>query len=471
MSKEKRRVLILDDEFEVRKLLSDYLTSKKGGYEVVQAANIDEALSVAVRQPFDHILSDVFLGPEDDPDVETGLDFLRKAKAAGIDSNIIIMSGKADVDMAMEAIHMGAVDYFHKPVTAEHLFFVLRRAEEQARLKKENELLRNEVKQKYSFQNIIARSPAMKHIFGVIDKVKDYKTTVLVTGESGTGKELVAKALHFNSVRKNAPFIPVNCGGIPENLLESEFFGHVKGAFTDAVRGKKGLFEEANGGTLFLDELGDLPLTLQVKLLRVLQEEEIRPVGDTRTIKVDVRIIAATAIDLSKAVTEGRFREDLFYRINVLSIVIPPLRERKEDIKLLVDHFIEKYNKRLNTNIEGVSPEAMQILLDYRWPGNVRELENLIERAMVLSDGKMIKAEDLPPSVNTSISKENVDGLVGLDATDLSIKKASKVLERELIKRALERTKGNKTQACSLLEISLPALLYKMKEFGMMPAT
>ncbi len=470
MSK-KRRVLILDDEFEIRKILSAYLTSKKGGYEVAQAANIEEAMSMATKQPFDHILSDVFLGPADDPDVETGLDFLKRAKAAGIESNIIIMSGKADVDLAMEAIHLGAVDYFHKPVTAEHLLFVLRRAEEQTRLKKENELLRNEVKNKYSFQNIIARSPAMENIFGVIEKVKDYKTTVLVTGESGTGKELVAKALHFNSIRKNGPFIPVNCGGIPENLLESEFFGHVKGAFTDAVRGKKGLFEEANGGTLFLDELGDLPLTLQVKLLRVLQEEEIRPVGDTRTIKVDVRIIAATAMDLSKAVEEGRFREDLYYRINVLSIVIPPLRERKEDIKLLVDHFIAKYNKRLETNIQGVSPEAMQILLDYRWPGNVRELENLIERAMVLSDGKLIKAEDLPPSVNTSISKESVDGLVGLDATNLSIKKASKVLERELIKRALERTKGNKTQACNLLEISLPALLYKMKEYGMMPAS
>ncbi len=467
----KRRVLILDDEFEVRKVLSAYLTSKKGGYEVAQAATIEEALSMATRQPFDHIISDVYLGPEDDPDVETGLDFFRRAKAAGVESNIIIMSGKANVDIAMEAIHMGAVDYFHKPITAEHLFFILRRAEEQARLKKENALLRNEINQKYSFKNIIAKSPAMGHIFDVIKKVKDYKTTVLVTGESGTGKELVAKALHYNSIRRNGPFIPVNCGGIPENLLESEFFGHVKGAFTDAVRGKRGLFEEANGGTLFLDELGDLPLTLQVKLLRVLQEEEIRPVGDTRTIKVNVRIVAATAADLSKAVAEGKFREDLYYRINVLSIVIPPLRERKEDIRLLVDHFLEKYNKRLNMKIKGISPEAMQMILDYQWPGNVRELENLMERAMVLSDGKIIKAEDLPPSINTSISKENVDGLVGLDATNLSIKKASKVLERELIKRALERTKGNKTQACHLLEISLPALLYKMKEYGLTPST
>ncbi len=466
----KRRVLILDDEFEVRKTLTAYLASRKGGYDVVQASTIDEAMSIAAKQPLDHILSDVFLGPVSDPDVETGLDFLRKAKAAGIESNIIIMSGKADVDMAMEAIHLGAVDYFHKPVTAEHLFFVLRRAEEQARLKKENALLRNEVKQKYSFQNIIAKSPAMGSIFNVIDKVKDYKTTVLVTGESGTGKELVAKALHFNSIRRNASFIAVNCGGIPENLLESEFFGHVKGAFTDAVRGKKGLFEEANGGTLFLDELGDLPLTLQVKLLRVLQEEEIRPVGDTRTIKVDVRIVAATAIDLSKAVADGRFREDLFYRINVLSIAIPSLRERKEDIMLLVEHFLQKYNKRLNTNVKAVSPDAMHMLMDYQWPGNVRELENLMERAIVLSDGNIIKAEDLPPSINTSISKESVDGLVGLDASNLSIKKASKVLERELIKRALERTGGNKTQACHLLEISLPALLYKMKEYGLMAA-
>ncbi len=466
----KKRVLIIDDEYEIRKIIASFLTSKKGGYDAVQAAGLDEALDLAVKQPFDHILSDIYLGPEDDPDAETGLDFLRKAKAAGVEANFIMMSGKADTDLAMQCIHNGAADYIHKPIIADQLFFVLKRAEEQARLKKENQILRSAVDERYSFRNIIARSPAMNRIFDVIEKVKDYKTTVLITGESGTGKELVAKALHFNSIRKNAPFIPVNCGGIPENLLESEFFGHVKGAFTDAVRSKKGLFEEANGGTLFLDELGDLPLTLQVKLLRVLQEEEIRPVGDTRTIKVDVRIVAATAINLEKAVQEGRFREDLYYRINVLSISIPPLRERKEDIHLLVDHFLKKYNKRLGIDVQGVSPEAMHLLLEYQWPGNVRELENLMERAMVLSDGKIIKADDLPPSINNSISKESVDGLVGLDAANLSIKKASKVLEKELIKRALRRTGGNKTQACHLLEISLPALLYKMKEYGLMAA-
>ncbi len=469
----KPRVLVIDDEFEARNTVASILGSSRGGFDVVQAANEDEGLSLIKNQNFDHILTDIFLRPNPDKKMTgmepgNGIHFLQQVKALGIKSNIIMMSGQADVDIAMHAINLGAADYIHKPVSAGHLFFVLRRIEEQARLKKENALLRNEVEERYSFSNIVARSPEMQRIFDVIEKVKDYKTTVLITGESGTGKELVAKALHFNSVRRNAPFIAINCGGIPENLLESELFGHVKGAFTDAIRAKKGLFEEANGGTLFLDELGDLPLSLQVKLLRVLQEEEIRPLGDNRTIKVDVRIVAATAKDLSQSVREGKFREDLYYRINVLSMIIPPLRERKEDIRLLVEHFREKYNQRLNTDIQGVSPDAMHLLLEYKWPGNVRELENVIERAMVLTENKIIQVEDLPPQLKPGHQGigDSCTQIPGLDNSILSIKKGSKILERVLIKRALEKTGGNKTQAAQLLEISLPALLYKMKDYG-----
>ncbi|MCK4426009.1 MAG: sigma 54-interacting transcriptional regulator, partial [Deltaproteobacteria bacterium] len=276
-----------------------------------------------------------------------------------------------------------------------------------------------------------------------------------------------AKAIHFNSIRAKAPFVPINCGGIPENLLESELFGYVKGAFTDAVRAKKGLFEEAHKGTLFLDELGDMPLSLQVKLLRVLQEEEVRPLGDTRCIQVDVRIVAATAKDLAQEVSKGNFREDLFYRINVLSIVIPPLRDRKEDIPLLVDHFIERYNSRLKKKVEGVNPEVMHLFLEYKWPGNIRELENAIERAMVYADNPTIQARDLPPQIWAGSRVESASPITALDGSIFSIKKSSKMLERGLIIKALDETKGNKTKASHLLEISLPALLYKIKDYGL----
>jgi two-component system response regulator AtoC len=398
-----------------------------------------------------------------------GLYFLRAAKERGISANIIMMSGKADVDMALDAIGMGACDYLDKPFTARQLFFVLKRAEAQTKLRRENAQLRVEVQDKYSFHNIVAKSPQMERIFDIIQKVADYKTTVLVTGESGTGKELVAKAIHFNSIRRKAPFVAINCGGIPENLLESELFGHVKGAFTDAVRTKKGLFEEADGGTLFLDELGDLPLQLQVKLLRVLQEEEIRPLGDTRSIKVDVRIVAATAKDLAKEAMRGKFREDLFYRINVLSIILPPLRNRKEDIPILVEHFLQKYNRRLKMDVQGLSHETMNVFLQYQWPGNVRELENVIERALVLADGPIINVDELPPQMMVGTELAGIAAVPGLDDSILSIKKSSKILEKELIQRALAKTKGNKTQAAHILEISLPALLYKMKDYGLAP--
>jgi two-component system, NtrC family, response regulator AtoC len=461
----KLRILVIDDEYDVRNIVVDILTSKKAGYDVVQAANAVEGLALAQKQPFDHIISDIYMQPED------GLQFLKKAKDAEVSANIIMMSGQADIDMALEAIKLGASDFIFKPIVSDHLLFVLRRAEEKAGLLKENAFLRAEVHKNYSFHNIVAKSFQMKRIFAVIQRVADYKTTVLITGESGTGKELVAKAIHFNSIRAKAPFVPINCGGIPENLLESELFGYVKGAFTDAIRAKKGLFEEAHKGTLFLDELSDMPLSLQVKLLRVLQEEEIRPLGDTRCIHVDVRIVAATAKDVAEEVRKGNFREDLFYRINVLSIFIPALRDRKEDIPLLVDHFIKKYNSRLTKEVEGVSPEVMNLFSEYKWPGNIRELENTIERAMVYSDTPIIQVKDLPPQIRAGFKVKSASPISTLGGSVFSIKKSSKILERELILKALDETKGNKTKASKLLEISLPALLYKLKDYGLAAET
>jgi two-component system response regulator AtoC len=296
-----------------------------------------------------------------------------------------------------------------------------------------------------------------------VQTVADHKTTILITGESGTGKELIAKAIHTNSNRSSAPLVSINCGGIPQNLLESELFGYKKGAFTDALKDKPGRFEEANGGTLFLDEIGELPLPLQVKLLRVLQEEEITPLGGIGTQKIDVRIIVATARDLTKEVQEGRFREDLFYRINVLPIHLPPLRERRGDIPLLVGYFIDLFNKKLGKNIEGLSSEAMPLLMEHPWPGNVRELENVIERAALLAKGSWITPRELPAALTQP--REIPPGLAPEDG--LSIKKASKQLERHLIQKALKITGGNRTQAAKILEISRPILIAKIKQYGL----
>ena len=322
-----KRILIIDDEENFRHMLSVILI--KEGYEVETASNGEEGLQRMAVFPFDQILCDIRMPRMD------GSDFLREIQKTGTEATIIMMSAYGTVDIAIEAMKLGAYDYISKPFKPDEIILTLRKAEEREQLRRENQLLRREVAKEYSFENIVSKNEKMQKLFDVIRKVAQYKSTVLIMGESGTGKELVARALHYNSDRSQNPFIPVNCGAIPENLLESELFGHVKGAFTDAIRTKKGLFEEADGGTLFLDEIGELPAQLQVKLLRVLQDGEIRRIGESKSIKIDVRIVAATVKDLSKEVNEGRFREDLFYRLNVLPIHIPPLRERKEDIPLL----------------------------------------------------------------------------------------------------------------------------------------
>jgi len=304
----------------------------------------------------------------------------------------------------------------------------------------------------------------MLDLFQTIKKIADYKTTCLILGESGTGKEMIAKAIHYNSSRKDRPFITVNCGAIPENLLESELFGHAKGAFTGAIKMKKGLFEEADTGTIFLDEIGELPLLLQVKLLRVIQEEEVRKVGDTHPIKINVRIIAATLKDLEKEIEKGTFREDLYYRLNVLPMTIAPLRERKEDIPILLEHFIQKMNDKFSVAVKGADANVMKILMDYDWPGNVREMENTIERAMVLVTGDELKVENLPKNIKASNTPRPSTAFTA-SPDELSIKKLSRLLEEDLIVKALSRAQGNRTRAAKLLEISHRALLYKLKKY------
>jgi two-component system response regulator AtoC len=452
-----KRILIIDDEESFRHMLSVILI--KEGYEVEASSNGEEGLQKAAASPFDQILCDIRMPHMD------GLEFLRKIKKTGVEAAIIMMSAYGTVDTAIEAMKLGAYDYISKPFKPDEIILTLRKAEEREQLRRENQLLKKEVEKEYSFESIVSKNEQMQKIFDVIRKVSQYKSTVLITGESGTGKELVARALHYNSDRSQNPFIAVNCGAIPENLLESELFGHAKGAFTDAIRTKKGLFEEADGGTLFLDEIGELPGQLQVKLLRVLQDGEIRRIGESKPIQIDVRIVAATVRDLSNEVNEGRFREDLFYRLNVLPIHIPPLRERKEDIPLLIQHFIGKYNKAMNKNVADIDRRALETLINYKWYGNVRELENTVERAIVLSEKKNIEFENLPMEVQNF--KEEFQAEPWPDE-EYSIKKTSKTLEINLIKKALKKTKGNHTHAAKLLEISHRALLYKIKEYGIL---
>jgi len=449
-----KRLLIIDDEENMRFLLKALL--EKEGYEVRLAADGQEGLDLLEKQAVDTILCDIRMPKMD------GIQFLGHVAEKNITATIITMSAYGTMDLAIETMKLGAYDYISKPFKPAEIILVLKKAEERERLKREIVLLRKEVENRYSFGSIIGKSRAMVEIFNTVSKVAGFKTSVLITGESGTGKELVAKAIHYNSPRSSNTFLAVNCGAIPENLLESELFGHKKGSFTGAVNDRKGIFEEADRGTLFLDEIGDLPHNLQVKLLRALQEGEIRRVGDERPVSVDVRVIAATAKDLARESARGLFREDLFYRLNVLPIHMPPLRERREDIPLLVDHFIGIYNERLNLSLQRATPAALKALLTYDWPGNIRELENIIERAMVLTDNTVLDVVDLPEHV-TADKQEDAYHIAD---DDYSIKTASRIIEAKLIRKALRKTGGNKTRAAKLLEISYPALLAKISDYA-----
>jgi two-component system response regulator AtoC len=450
-------ILIIDDEKAVRDVLAALLSGE--GYRVTTAANGEEALAILEAQgagAFDYILSDIRMPKMD------GLEFLKRSRAMGCAAATIVMSAYGSVDTAIEAIKLGAYDYISKPFKADEVLIALRKAEERERLIRENRELRRTLQHGYQFENIVAKSPKMQGVLGLLQKVADYRSSVLILGESGTGKELLARAVHYNSNRKDGPFVTAHCGAIPEHLLESEFFGSEGPAGMEAVSPKRGLFEEANGGTLFLDEVVALPSFVQVKLLALLQGGTIRRVGGDRDLSMDVRVIAASVRDLEKEVEEGRFREDLFYRLNVIPVRVPPLRERREDIPLLVDHFLRLYGKQMGKDLHALTPEALDALLHYPWKGNVRELENVIERAVVLAEGKIVELEQLAPW----IQDDRRTAFLGVAPDEYSIKKVVPRIEKELITRALRKTRGNRTAASKLLEISHRAVLYKIKDFG-----
>jgi two-component system response regulator AtoC len=459
-----RRVLVVDDEETLRHTLQLFL--RQQGYEAVGAASVEAALQELEALPYDVVLAGLPAA------ARPGADLLTELQRRKLDPTVVVLAAPGAREAAVEAMKRGAYDHLPKPFVPDEVLLMLRKAEERDGLRRELERLRRQVRgadgAPGELDEMVGASPLMVDLFRTLRKIAEYKTTVLVGGESGTGKELVARALHKLSPRREAPFIAVNCGAIPAPLLESELFGHRKGAFTDALRDRKGLFEEASGGTLFLDEIGELPLALQVKLLRVLQEEELRRLGDTQDIRVDVRVVAATARDLQAEVARGAFREDLYYRLNVVSLRLPALRERREDIPLLIAHFMRRMNARLGLSIGGVTDAALRLLVAHDWPGNVRELENTIERAMVLTEGEAIDVDSLPDRLREAPAVA-AGPAAGAEGEDLSIKRASRRAEEELIRRALARTGGNRTRAAELLEISHRALLYKIKEYGIAP--
>jgi two-component system response regulator AtoC len=449
------RVLLVDDEESLRLALKAHL--RKQGYEVTAVASAEEALAAMEREAPEYVVTDVRM-----PGGRSGLELLEEVRKRWSSAVVLVMSAYGSHEDALQAIKAGAQDYLTKPFAPADLAFTLRKSQEREALRRENKELRAALARENRFDALVARSESMKALFTTVARVASFKTTVLINGETGVGKELIARSIHSRSPRAQKPFVAVNCGAIPENLIESELFGHKKGAFTDANADKRGLFEEAEGGTLFLDEIADLPLALQVKLLRVLQEGTFRRLGETHDRKADVRIVAASARDLGKEVDGKRFRQDLFFRLNVLSLTIPPLRQRREDIPLLVDHFVTRFNEKLGTTVVGVDPQAMRILADYGWPGNVRELEHAIERAMVLCERTVLQVNDIDPRI-----REPADPIAAeLDKGNYSIKKTTRIIEEILIRRALEKTRGNRTRAAELLEISHRALLYKIKEFG-----
>jgi two-component system, NtrC family, response regulator AtoC len=449
-------VLIIDDEPGLRQTVSLILAEE--GYEVQSASDGEEGLSKALELKPDIILCDVRM-----PRLG-GIEFLERYRAAAGTGMVIMMTAYGSTELALQAMKNGAYDYLPKPFSPDQLVLVLKKAEERESLRQEVSRLREEVGIQRRYREIIAKSPAMTQALEIAAKVARHPSPVLVTGESGTGKELIARLIHDESDRSDAAFVPVNCGAIPENLLESELFGYVRGAFSGADRDKPGLFEVASDGTLFLDEIGDMPVTLQVKLLRVLQEGEIRRLGDTRSRPVDVRLVTATNKDLEEEIRAGNFRRDLFYRVAVVPIHLVPLRQRRDEVPLLVRHFIDQYNRKLRLDINGIDADAMRLLLEHVWPGNVRELENTIERGMVLCDGPTITVEDLPDQIRSPVP--SLDG-TELPDDELSVKKHGDALERRLIRQALARTGGNKTRAAELLELSSRALLYKIREYGL----
>lgn len=456
----KSRILVVDDEESIREFLDIML--RKEGYEVTLAEDGAKAIDLLKKKTFDMVISDLQM-----PQV-TGLELLKHVRDGFPDLLFMMITAFGTTETAVEAMKMGAYDYITKPFKIDEVRIVIGNALKSKSLEVENRSLKKELGKENSFQNIIGNTEPMHRIFDLVRRVSQAPTNVLITGESGTGKEVVAKAIHYNGPLKDKPFVTINCGAIPENLMESEMFGHKKGSFTGAVNDKSGLFEVADGGTLFLDEVGELPLSIQVKLLRAIQERIIRRVGATDDIKVDVRIIAATNRDLEKMVNDGTFRQDLFYRLNVILIKTPSLRERRDDIVLLANHFLKKYNERLNKNIGAISQEALDILRKYDYPGNVRELENIIERTVALEAGSTILPESLPPFVNTPSGRKMASSQeieIGPEGIDLD--KIVGQIEKELLIKAIHVANGTKKRAAKLLNISFRSMRYRVEKYGL----
>ncbi len=451
------RILVVDDESSILDFLRLLLEDE--GYAVKTASSMDEARQLFAEDSFDLVLCDIMM-----PD-GNGLDLLKEIKRDDARASVIMMTAYTSTKSAIEAMKLGAYDYVSKPFDVDELRVLVQKALEKTELVDENVYLRRELEEKYRFSNIIGRSRRMQEIFKLIERVARTNSTVLLEGESGTGKELIARAVHYASPRSSKRFLSVNCGALPENLLESELFGHERGSFTGAVREKKGLFREADGGTLFLDEIGETAPSMQVKLLRALQEKKVRSVGGHREEPVDVRIIAATNQDLKERIGASEFREDLYYRINVIPIKLPALRQRREDIPLLADFFIKKYSAEMKIERKGISVEAMKTLESYDWPGNVRELENVIERALALSADEAITLEDIPAQL-TSRSPREVES-VSLPDQGLDLESYLDDIRRQLMSEALERSNGVQTQAAELLGVSFRSFRYYAKKLGL----
>jgi DNA-binding NtrC family response regulator len=450
-------ILIVDDEGQNRDYLSEILSQE--GYNVSSASNGKDAIAKLSQDAFNVVLTDLQM-PELD-----GLGVIRYLIENNLSCIGIIFTGYGSVKTAVDAMKLGAFDYITKPFKADEIKVVVKKALDHLALQEENTYLKAQLKAKYKFENIVGNSDRMQKVFSLIDKVASTDSTVLILGESGTGKELVARALHYNSPRSQNPFVPVNCGAIPEELLESELFGHEKGAFTGAFRTRIGRFELANGGSIFLDEISEMSPTLQVKLLRVIQEREFERVGGIKSIKTDVRIIAATNRDLEQEVSEGRFREDLYYRLNVIPLNLPPLRDRKEDIPLLVKHFMAKYGQEKNGKTVSFGKKAMNMLMQYKWPGNVRELENLVERVLVLCDSPEADLSDLPEKI-LSGSAGDTSALPQIDLPESGIDLSTAVseFEKSIIIQALNRSNWVKNRAAKLLRVNRTTLVEKIKK-------
>ena len=455
MNKTSAHLLVVDDDPVTVNLLKEVLT--KEGYEVITALSGEEAMARGMEDFFDIVITDMRLGDQD------GMEVLRSFKKLAPETTVIMITAFGSIETAIEAIREGAFDYISKPFKLDEIKFTIRRALEQRRLLQENRFYRQELLSKYQFKNVIGRTSQMFQVYKTIAKVADTKSTVLLYGERGTGKELIARSLHYNSHRNDRPFIPVDCASLVENLMESELFGHVRGAFTGALITKKGLFEEANGGTIFLDEVTNLSLSIQAKLLRFLQEHEIKRVGGTESIKVDVRVIAAANQLLEPLVNSDKFREDLFDRLNVVSIILPPLRERIEDIPLLANHFLQKFSEENHKNISHISPETLEILTQYSWPGNVRELENTIERAVILSIHPIILPEDLPQKFLQAVAEKRPEKIQEKQPLFPEKLLPLKEIEKSYVLRVLQETKGNKKKASEILGIDRTTL-YRILE-------